>query len=361
MKPQRIHHHSQPDAEAANKSKTVHWNNTSQASTISSTSDKFSAGHGSCSSSQSNSTLQNASYRVKSTNSERTTLTLAQSQEPSSRAQMATTNPPEQQPRKRVWRSAVDPKSGRTYYYDVHTRETQWRKPLELASDSERQALARKEQQQKEFFASMEANILKCMQVGQVPGMSPSLASSSPPILEDQVKTLPRSQTPMSSKVTVSDSRSSGVIDKPKLLRTISSMDDKILQELTRECCSISPNSTTTSYFNEPHRKNGLKQRPNVSRADSCPPMSLLRENHDNPLPSFATRDETMIKSCTQNDGDCDLNSAAIPKPSLSKRNSCGTLYVRNTMAAPDKEAAIKVKREHGLISNRDHFVYFKN
>lgn len=28
----------------------------------------------------------------------------------------------------RIWRSAIDAKTGRTYYYDVLTRETQWRK-----------------------------------------------------------------------------------------------------------------------------------------------------------------------------------------------------------------------------------------
>jgi hypothetical protein len=33
-----------------------------------------------------------------------------------------------QNDKSRIWRSAVDAKTGRTYYYDVLTRETQWRK-----------------------------------------------------------------------------------------------------------------------------------------------------------------------------------------------------------------------------------------
>ena len=38
----------------------------------------------------------------------------------------------------RVWRSAKDPKTGRTYYYDVLTRETRWTKPRELQGEAER-------------------------------------------------------------------------------------------------------------------------------------------------------------------------------------------------------------------------------
>jgi hypothetical protein len=33
-----------------------------------------------------------------------------------------------QSDKSRIWRSAIDAKTGRTYYYDVLTRETQWRK-----------------------------------------------------------------------------------------------------------------------------------------------------------------------------------------------------------------------------------------
>ena len=44
------------------------------------------------------------------------------------------------------WRTAVDPSSGRTYYYHVDTRETQWRKPLDLASDEEKEEMRKKEE-----------------------------------------------------------------------------------------------------------------------------------------------------------------------------------------------------------------------
>jgi len=66
------------------------------------------------------------------------------------------------------WQSAEDTKSGRTYYFNVKTLETQWRKPLELASESERAEMEAKERNQKEFFSVMEANILKSFAQGTI-------------------------------------------------------------------------------------------------------------------------------------------------------------------------------------------------
>ena len=308
LKPQRIHH--------------VPANTKSQSDQASSCTSKvsFSNAWPDNSRNRQNRTLTNS----KSHNMPcRVTSTRAETSNPSSRRQPA-------KEKKHEWRSAVDPKSGRTYYYDVHTRETQWRKPLDLATDSERKALMAKEQKQRDFFQSMEANILKCMQTGQIPGMSSS------PSCEDKVKPLPR-QDELGSSVEVRGASNS--IPKPKLLRTISSMDTNILEELTREYPSISPDSVATHFKDGsgsfPLR--GDARRRQFSRADSCPPngaMSLRQsiQSHQ----TLEARDENVIKKtrCV----------GSIPKPSLSKRNSCGTLYVQNTMAAPDKEAAIKVR-----------------
>ena len=59
------------------------------------------------------------------------------------------------------WKEAIDPKSGRTYFYDRRNRETQWRKPLCLASPTERQDMIDNENKQKSFFEEMEANVLR--------------------------------------------------------------------------------------------------------------------------------------------------------------------------------------------------------
>lgn len=105
------------------------------------------------------------------------------------------------------WKSAQDPKTGRTYYYHEITRETQWRKPAELASEAERRAMEEKERKQKDFFAAMEANILNSLSQGQVPG-TPNAAAF---------------QRRKSSRRPV---------DRPELVRTISTMDDVVLKNM---------------------------------------------------------------------------------------------------------------------------------
>jgi len=60
-----------------------------------------------------------------------------------------------------AWRTAICPHTSKPYYWNVQTRESKWKKPLELASAEEREAIQSKEKKQRDFFTSMEKNILK--------------------------------------------------------------------------------------------------------------------------------------------------------------------------------------------------------
>mmetsp|Transcript_26548 Transcript_26548/g.30869 ORF Transcript_26548/g.30869 Transcript_26548/m.30869 type:complete len:664 (-) Transcript_26548:205-2196(-) len=234
-------------------------------------------------------------------------------------------NPKKQQ---REWRSAIDAKSGKIYYYNERTRETQWRKPIELASKSERQAIAEKEQKQRDFFHAMEKNILNCMEKGQIPGPLPDS--------EDVVKSLPK---PSSSK------------RKPKLIRTISSMDSELYEELTKDGSErkdtkiFSPDSSATPFFNslpQPASTFSPPSRTPSLAHSSFEDSSFEEESNTSPI-SF-----TPSKECTK----------IIPRPSLTKRNTCGTMYVMSTMSDPDKDAAIKcvcgLYRAHIIQSTKD-------
>jgi Splicing factor len=266
--------------------------------------------------------------------------------------------------KKKEWRSAVDPKTGRTYYYDVVTRETQWRKPMELATPEERSRIEETRRKQKEFFRSMEANILKAMNRGHVPGMD------NRPMEEDVVKPLPssknavmfqehyqsnsRSSRKNSSKLILANNR----INKPTLIRTISSMNDELIAELTqnhegdKEGISsppgmISPDSITNTAFFD------ISSSFSKSFSKSCP--SLI----DSP-PHLVDHSTTVIRNSPARNldrFDSDKNaqqqrispnmkvSKHLEKPIMMKRNTCGSLYISDTMADPDKDACIKVSK----------------
>ena len=213
-----------------------------------------------------------------------------------------------QQKTQRVWKSAIDSKSGRRYYYDVNTRQTQWQKPLELASKSERHSIKEKEQQQKDFFKTMERNILKSMNSGHIPG--PLIVNQ-----EDTIKSLPKPSV----------SRS-----KPLLLRTISSMDHELLQELTnvetetkKAPTATSPDIVTTTTFSE-----SLPQPGGRELFKNIPSLASTSTSSSSSFDNYETK----------------VTSPVVPKPELAKRNNtCGTMYVVHTMADPDKDGAIKV------------------
>lgn len=58
-----------------------------------------------------------------------------------------------------LWRTAVDPRSGRPYYYHSVTKETTWTKPLEMSSPEERKRREDAHRQKMDFFKAMETNM----------------------------------------------------------------------------------------------------------------------------------------------------------------------------------------------------------
>lgn len=281
------------------------------------------------------------------------------------------------------WKSAKDPQTGRTYYYNIKTRETQWRKPMELASESERAEMEAKERQQKEFFASMEQNILASMAAGEV-----TLKSPKP----DKLKR-------------------DSVLDRPHLVRTISSMEGTVLKDLIKRVPSSRSTKMLRGRENASLKQLGRKYGQRnvlVDIAESSKEMSpemdfdtssadlAISADESRALEELAELSEEMAKFSDNNleenmqmesldrssldnfdfsmTGDLsvsDWNAADAEiketksqsveaeirksvggsmKPALMKRNTCGTLHVNTTMSAPDKDATIKVSPFLGSV-----------
>ena len=120
------------------------------------------------------------------------------------------------------WKSAVDPRSGQTYFFHEVTRETQWRKPMELATDEEKSAMEEKEQKEKDFFAAMEANILSSLSRGVIPGTP---AKDIEETFEGEGNT-----SGMTSRSSIRRVKSRA--GRPELVRTISTMDESVLADV---------------------------------------------------------------------------------------------------------------------------------
>lgn len=316
----------------------------------------------------------------------------------------ATATDATEKPRK-VWKSAVDAKTGRTYYYDSVTRQTQWNKPLELATDEERRVILEKEKKQSDFFAAMEENILKSMAGGSlVPAASTknrssasvgsngsSRSGSASGDEEDREEGIAEMsmRSRGTSQSTSASSKKGALLPKgfkptSKPVRTISSMDNALLAELAKtgqkaeglpfdtivSSTKISPHSVSSFPFgsaSEASESDGKSQLVSHLNSTFPPPMKRSssgirtppKSEDDKAVDEFRRTAEEMA-AMTLNDGERrtggDSTAAArsstpspslselksIPKPTFQQRNTCGTLYVSSTMSDPDKDATIK-------------------
>ena len=247
------------------------------------------------------------------------------------------------------WKSAVDPKTGRVYYYNKKTRVSQWKKPLELASDTEREEMIQQEQQQREFFETMEANILKNMH---------SLS-----LMENAIQ----AETAIKSEESIQKAS----IPKPSgMIRTISTMDENVLKDLVQGLPSHHYVGSTLRAIEEESQVLSIQQELLQLRGSS----TSLSEELDRAGTDFLTEKEsraleqladiTFQMSMQDLDTDESISTTSpvsfqfdrdeqFSEPSItdakpagldknSRRNTCGTMYLSSTIAAPDKDGLIK-------------------
>lgn len=214
--------------------------------------------------------------------------------------------------KQRVWREARDPKTGRTYYYDVETRETQWSKPEELMSPTERADMERRETEKRAFFEEMEANMKRRFAEGLT-----SVDMGAPSAKTNGIGWRP----PRPSSGSFSG-------EPGRMVRTLSTMDDSFLQlaQSTSVRHSLSPTSRRDS--NADH---AMPRIPEQMRSAGTLPVA----HSAGALPVAAK------SSSRPHRAPSDLEASAR-LPGKSSRNSTGTLFLDATLQSPNKDATIR-------------------
>jgi hypothetical protein len=322
------------------------------------------------------------------------------------------------------WKSAADPKSGKEYYYHTVTRETQWRKPMDLASDEEKKKMVAKEAKQKDFFASMEANILNSLSQGVVPGtnnesevqglisrklskrgerpeLERTISSMDDTMIRDLIRRQPSIHQPKQVETIQSTVSSLGgfesIIRQPSRLASVSEMFNNIPNDSTHgeDDADFDENASGRSDggdFNmssdsgfglsweetaalkklgaiakemkdsEDDKNSDLPQEislvdKDLSKltVDPSPTKNVRSKSDSGPLFQKAKKmggRELDFDPSDSDDDDDDDDGPAV-RPTVTRRNTCGTMYVKTTMAAPDIDATIKV----GSVSYSQTFV----
>jgi Cyclin, N-terminal domain/WW domain len=286
-------------------------------------------------------------------------------------------NHPEKPPTVSVWKTAVDPATGASYYYDSITRKSQWEKPAEIRA-LEKQQKEERRRIDAVFFKEMEANILKSLERGElIPGIPSSLSKNSTVKPFQSFFTVGPPREPSSPPVSDTTGPSPGRI------RTISAMDEILLAELQRDAINdvaaevrkqddLSLRSIEYHWprSGRPPLPTGSSRR-NAEEEDNmsqCPmelsPDPVHSDKQDHPFhrggitisqaiasPALTHEDtlagESLLDDPIQDETTMILEIAvAAPDRQLSKahhtrRNTGGTIYLQNTIFNPNVQATI--------------------
>jgi hypothetical protein len=242
---------------------------------------------------------------------------------------------------KSKWKTAKDPKTGRTYYYDSQTRVPQWRKPVELEA-LEKRLKEQKRKQDKQFFKEMKQNILESIGRGElIPGIPLVDTEEQGPPLE------PEAPSPQHHVRTIStmdgslffaelgDDRNGvnamrkqkqqGQVKVTPSQESISTNGKVGRPPLPKQAARAKSDSTELPQAEQRPLANGSSLLP-LQRTDSV----LVGEKLlDAPLLSESELPELGMPP-------------SAPQTSHARRNTGGTIFLENTMTKPDIQATMK-------------------
>ena len=201
-----------------------------------------------------------------------------------------------------TWRSAVDPNSKRTYYFNDITKKTQWDKPVSLMEGDELAEHLRAKKEREEFFREMENNILNRMAGIYV-------AQSKVIDINENIDTLDEmEQSP------------------PLRTRTISTIDDEIFSYIRKR-----ENSMGSVGDAKITRDDFYKSSEGKSSERS---FESLHEQYKNSEYEF-------LSASGKSNSSSGSSSPMRPPPKLARRNSTNTIFVNSTLSSQDNNATI--------------------
>lgn len=291
--------------------------------------------------------------------------------------------------KKTNWRSARDPKTGREYYYNKVTKESTWTKPMELASEAERYEMEKKKRETVAFFKDMERNIFKSFEEAKKreeylneAGFT-DMYEFDDDNYDDQMDEMLRNSVNSYRDGCIEDlcdqggsARRRGSIGGLRLVRTISSIDDDIMEMMKRSksefdfklesnlgfsCSPASP------LYGEFRRMSGVSPLDSgiasLGRTPSATPPARSRVNS---LTGGRNRGSSLSKEGLPPTGPGFSKTNAFsgflsPAIVRKRRNSTGTLYIDSTMSQQDNKAMMRcvcaVIQAHMIDAEKDNVV----